>query len=96
MEDAAEPVSPAYVQVGDSSGVVIGSGTGRGAGTKGFDCSGLTEYVWSKAGVSIGSSTGPQWHSGKHVDRSQLQPGDLVFFAYNPRDPAQFTTWAST
>ena len=63
-------------------------GTGRGAGTKGFDCSGLTEYAWSKAGVSIGSSTGPQWHSGKHVDRSRLQPGDLVFFAYNPRDPS--------
>lgn len=63
-------------------------GTGRGAMTKGFDCSGLTEYAWSKAGVSIGSSTGPQWHSGKHVDRSQLQPGDLVFFAYNPRDPS--------
>ncbi|GAA4211493.1 C40 family peptidase [Microbispora amethystogenes] len=63
-------------------------GTGRGAGTKGFDCSGLTEYAWSKAGVSIGSSTGPQWHSGKHVDRLQLQPGDLVFFAYNPRDPS--------
>ncbi|MEU8179060.1 C40 family peptidase [Microbispora hainanensis] len=62
-------------------------GTGRGAMTKGFDCSGLTEYAWSKAGVSIGSSTGPQWHSGKHVDRSQLQPGDLVFFAYNPRNP---------
>ncbi|WP_230985947.1 C40 family peptidase [Microbispora oryzae] len=62
-------------------------GTGRGAGTKGFDCSGLTEYAWSKAGVSIGSSTGPQWHSGKHVDRSQLQPGDLVFFANNPRNP---------
>ncbi|WP_405088103.1 C40 family peptidase [Microbispora sp. NBC_01389] len=63
-------------------------GTGRGAGTKGFDCSGLTEYAWSKAGVGIGSSTGPQWHSGKHVDRSQLQPGDLVFFAYNPHNPS--------
>ncbi|MBB2744617.1 UNVERIFIED_ORG: cell wall-associated NlpC family hydrolase [Microbispora rosea subsp. rosea] len=62
-------------------------GTGRGARTKGFDCSGLTEYAWSKAGVSIGSSTSPQWHSGKHVDRSQLQPGDLVFFAYNSRNP---------
>lgn len=63
-------------------------GTGRGARTKGFGCSGLTEYAWSKAGVSIGSSTGPQWHSGKHVDRSQLQPGDLVFFAYTPRNPS--------
>lgn len=62
-------------------------GVGRGARTKGFDCSGLTEYAWSKAGVSIGSSTGPQWRAGKHVSRSDLQPGDLVFFATNPRDP---------
>ncbi|MFG1865459.1 C40 family peptidase [Microbispora bryophytorum] len=63
-------------------------GIGRGAGTKGFDCSGLAEYAWSKAGVSIGGHTSVQWSSGVHVPRSQIRAGDLLFFATNPRNPS--------
>lgn len=63
-------------------------GIGRGARTKGFDCSGLTEYAWSKAGVKIGGHTSTQWRAGTRVPRSQLKPGDLIFFATNPRNPA--------
>lgn len=63
-------------------------GIAQGAGTKGFDCSGLTEYAWAKAGIAIGGTTTPQWTSGIHIPRSQIQPGDLLFFAYNPRNPA--------
>jgi cell wall-associated NlpC family hydrolase len=50
------------------------------AGPDSFDCSGLTQYVWGKAGVYLDHYTGSQWNEGRHVSRSQLQPGDLVFF----------------
>ncbi len=50
------------------------------AGPDSFDCSGLTQYVWAKAGVSLDHYTGMQWTEGQHVSRSQLQPGDLVFY----------------
>ncbi|RBQ22131.1 hypothetical protein DP939_00100 [Spongiactinospora rosea] len=63
-------------------------GIGRGARTRGFDCSGLTEYAWARAGAAIGGYTGAQWRSGDRIPRSHLQPGDLLFFATNPEDPA--------
>jgi cell wall-associated NlpC family hydrolase len=50
------------------------------AGPDSFDCSGLTQYVWGKAGVYLDHYTGSQWNEGQHVSRDQLQPGDLVFF----------------
>jgi cell wall-associated NlpC family hydrolase len=51
-----------------------------GASPSGFDCSGLVMYVYGQLGVSLPHYTGSQWGSGSHVDRSQLAPGDLVFF----------------
>ncbi|MEU1389990.1 MULTISPECIES: C40 family peptidase [unclassified Nonomuraea] len=63
-------------------------GTAQGAGINGFDCSGLSEYAWAKAGVRIGSDTSAQWRAGVRVRRSQLKPGDLIFFATNPKDPS--------
>jgi cell wall-associated NlpC family hydrolase len=49
----------------------------------GFDCSGLTMWSWGQAGVSLPHSSAAQYEALPHVDRSELQPGDLVFF-YNP------------
>lgn len=49
----------------------------------GFDCSGLTLWAWAHAGISLPHSSQAQYASLPHVDRSQLQPGDLVFF-YSP------------
>jgi peptidoglycan DL-endopeptidase CwlO len=49
-------------------------------GPNSFDCSGLTKYVWAKAGVYLDHYTGSQWNEGRHVSQSELQPGDLVFF----------------
>jgi cell wall-associated NlpC family hydrolase len=63
-------------------------GIGHGAKTKGFDCSGLAEYAWAKAGVKIGGHTSIQWRAGVRVPRSQLKPGDLLFFAENPKNLA--------
>lgn len=58
------------------------------AGPNSFDCSGLTQYVWAKAGVYLGHYTGSQWNEGTHVARADVQPGDLVFFATNTSAPS--------
>ncbi|HEY7281787.1 MAG TPA: NlpC/P60 family protein [Actinomycetota bacterium] len=49
----------------------------------GFDCSGLTMWAWAHAGVSLPHSSAMQYAVLPHVDRSQLEPGDLLFF-YSP------------
>jgi len=64
---------------GNSSGP--SAGIGRGAGTVGFDCSGLTLYAWAQVGVGLSHFTGSQWNEGVRISSlSLLQPGDLVFF----------------
>ncbi|AQZ63687.1 unnamed protein product [[Actinomadura] parvosata subsp. kistnae] len=64
-----------------------GYGIGRGARTKGFDCSGLTEYAWSKAGVRIGGTTYEQVGKGLKIPRSQVRAGDLVFYETDASRP---------
>jgi cell wall-associated NlpC family hydrolase len=51
-----------------------------GASPSGFDCSGLTMWVYAQLGIQLGHFTGSQWDAGVHVARDQLAPGDLVFF----------------
>ncbi|MBU3126825.1 C40 family peptidase [Clostridium tagluense] len=46
----------------------------------GFDCSGFTQYVYSHFGIPVGRSTYDQINDGIGVSKSDLQPGDLVFF----------------
>lgn len=54
-------------------------GIGRGAGTTGFDCSGLVQYALNKAGMGIGDMVAAQQMKlGTQTDVSKLQPGDLV------------------
>ena len=50
------------------------------SGPSTFDCSGLTSYVWRHAGVELSHYTGAQFGEGRRVERSNLRPGDLVFF----------------
>ena len=54
-----------------------------GATPGGFDCSGLTMYVYAQLGIKLGHFTGFQYYEGRRVPRDQLQPGDLVFFHAN-------------
>jgi len=49
----------------------------------GFDCSGLTMWAWAHAGVSLPHSSEMQYGVLPHLSRSDLQPGDLLFF-YSP------------
>ena len=53
-----------------------------------FDCSGLTSSAYRAAGVSIPRVSRAQWGAGPHVAVANLLPGDLVFYADNPSDPA--------
>jgi cell wall-associated NlpC family hydrolase len=46
----------------------------------GFDCSGLTMYVYRQLGVRLTHYTGAQFNEGIRLPREELQPGDLVFF----------------
>ena len=50
------------------------------AGPNAFDCSGFTMFVYRQVGVSLPHSSRAQIHSGQRVSRSDLEPGDLVFF----------------
>jgi peptidoglycan DL-endopeptidase CwlO len=51
-----------------------------GASPSGFDCSGFVMYVFRKVGVSLPHSSRMQYGYGQPVSKSDLRPGDLVFF----------------
>ena len=51
-----------------------------GASPSGFDCSGFTMYVYAQVGVSLPHNAAAQYGYGSPVSRSELAPGDLVFF----------------
>jgi cell wall-associated NlpC family hydrolase len=53
------------------------------AGPGSFDCSGLVQYAYAAAGISLPHSSSAQARMGQAVSRDQLQPGDLVAF-YSP------------
>ncbi len=46
----------------------------------GFDCSGLTQWAWGRAGVSLPRTAQGQYDAIQHIPLSALQPGDLVFW----------------
>lgn len=47
--------------------------------TRGFDCSGFTQWVYKKNGINIPRTTGTQVSKGIAVSLKNSQPGDLVF-----------------
>lgn len=51
-----------------------------GSSPSGFDCSGLTSYTYRQMGVSLNRTAASQANQGTYVAKSDLQPGDLVFF----------------
>ena len=72
---------------GDENGPTYGFA--QGAGTKGFDCSGLTLFAYAQAGIHLDHWTGSQYYQGKRISsRGALEPGDLMFFAYDTSDPS--------
>ncbi|MFK4068032.1 NlpC/P60 family protein [Streptomyces sp. NPDC029674] len=51
-----------------------------GTGPNSFDCSGLTQWAYAQADVSITRTTYTQQNDGTRIGRGELKPGDLVFF----------------
>ncbi|GAA2961903.1 NlpC/P60 family protein [Streptomyces enissocaesilis] len=52
-----------------------------GSGPSSYDCSGLTQWAYAQAGVSITRTTYTQHNDGTKIGRGELKPGDLVFFS---------------
>ncbi|MER8237119.1 NlpC/P60 family protein [Streptomyces sp. NPDC094049] len=69
----AQAVSFARAQLGKP---YVWGATGPSA----FDCSGLTQAAWRAAGVSLPRTTYTQINAGRRISRSELAPGDLIFF----------------
>jgi cell wall-associated NlpC family hydrolase len=57
------------------------AGWGIDEGVVGFDCSGLTRYAYAQAGIAIPRNATAQYLALPRVSRSDLQRGDLVFWA---------------
>jgi cell wall-associated NlpC family hydrolase len=80
---------PIYVSQADPAQIAVAAAAAeRGkpylwgaAGPSAFDCSGLAEYAWARAGVALPHSALAQFEDTRHISRSALQPGDLVFVA---------------
>ncbi|MER6676472.1 NlpC/P60 family protein [Streptomyces sp. NPDC000983] len=70
---AAAAVAYAYQKLGSP---YVWGATGPNA----FDCSGLTQAAYRAAGVALPRTTYTQIDAGRRVSRSELRPGDLVFF----------------
>jgi peptidoglycan DL-endopeptidase CwlO len=51
-----------------------------GASPRGFDCSGLTKYVFAQVGISLARSADAQYRTVTRISRSQAEAGDLVFY----------------
>jgi len=58
------------------------------AGPGSFDCSGLTSAAYRAAGTAIPRVAADQFNAGTHVGVPDLLPGDLVFYADDPANPA--------
>lgn len=48
----------------------------------GFDCSGFTQYVYGQCGITLSRTASSQANNGVPVEKTDLQPGDLLLFSY--------------
>jgi len=48
----------------------------------GFDCSGLVEYSYAEAGVSVPHNTSALRSAGSHISLGDARPGDLLFYRF--------------
>lgn len=58
-------------------------GIDEGAGTVGFDCSGLVLYAFAGAGIKLPHYSGSQYEMGRKIPSSQMRRGDVIFYGPN-------------
>jgi len=81
--------APAHNPLGQQIADYARSYTGHryvwgGTAPGGFDCSGLVTYVLRNFGIRVTRTASGQFRdNGVHINKSDLQPGDLVFFSSN-------------
>ena len=51
-----------------------------GTTTKGFDCSGLVQYVYNQSGLPVPRNSRAQYKAARRIAWQDAQPGDLLFF----------------
>ena len=55
-------------------------GIDSGAGTVGFDCSGLILYAFAGVGIKLPHYSGSQYNMGRKIPSSQMRRGDVIFY----------------
>lgn len=58
-------------------------GIDSGAGTVGFDCSGLMLYAFAGVGIKLDHYSGSQYNAGRKVPSSEMRRGDMLFWGPN-------------
>jgi peptidoglycan DL-endopeptidase RipA len=56
------------------------NGIDSGAGTVGFDCSGLILYAFAGVGIKLPHYSGSQYNAGRKIPSSQMRRGDVIFY----------------
>jgi cell wall-associated NlpC family hydrolase len=83
--DATQTAPPASSAAAQAAQVALGEQgvpyVWAGSSPSGFDCSGLVAWAFSQVGISLPHSSYALYNVGTHIARSDLQPGDLVFFS---------------
>ncbi len=77
---AQAPAGRAAAAVGYAYGKLGSPYVWGATGPDAFDCSGLVQAAYRAAGISLPRTTYAQINAGRRVSRSELRPGDLVFF----------------
>lgn len=58
-----------------------------GSGPQVFDCSGLVQYSYARAGIDVPRTAAAQYAASQPVPLTELRPGDLLFFHIDERKP---------
>ena len=86
-QSTGRPVSPEALN-NASAGAIIATAkqyigvpyVWGGSTPSGFDCSGFVQYVFARHGITLPRTSAAQYTAGKWVSKSDLRPGDLVFY----------------
>jgi cell wall-associated NlpC family hydrolase len=88
---AANPGSDALLAAQSRVGAPYRYG---GSGPDAFDCSGLVAYAYQQAGITMPRTAAQQYALARPVPRSELRPGDLVFFRLSGREVSHVGIYA--